>query len=250
MKALFPSLALTLCLATSFTQKKKITIFMAGDSTMSIKDKKNYPETGWGMPFEFFWDGDITVRNYAKNGRSTSSFRKEGLWDSILINMRPGDYTLIQFGHNDEVPTKKNYTTESQFKNNLTQFTKEIIAKGGKPVLITPVARRNFDSLGKITETHLIYSGIVRSVAKEQNVPLIDLDKKSQQLYQSLGNEYSKLLFLHLAPGEHPNYPGGKQDNTHFSELGARKVAQIVLSEIRSQLPELATYITRKETKE
>lgn len=250
VKALLPSLAITLCLAASFASKKKITIFMAGDSTMSVKDKKSYPETGWGMPFEFFWDDDITIRNYAKNGRSTSSFRQEGLWDSILVNIRSGDYTLIQFGHNDEVPTKKNYTTESQFKNNLSQFTRDIIAKGGKPVLITPVARRNFDELGKITETHLIYSGIVRSVAKEQNVPLIDLDKKSQQLYQSMGNEYSKLLFLYLAPGEHPNYPGGKQDDTHFSELGARKVAQLVLSEIRNHLPELAAYITKKETKE
>ncbi|MCH5600222.1 SGNH/GDSL hydrolase family protein [Niabella ginsengisoli] len=87
--------------------QKKTTIFLAGDSTISIKDVKAYPETGWGMPFIYFWDSTIEVVNLAKNGRSTSSFRKEGLWDQIMNDCKKGDYVFIQFGHNDEVPTKK-----------------------------------------------------------------------------------------------------------------------------------------------
>ncbi len=95
---------------------------MCGDSTMSIKEKKAYPETGWGMPFVYFWDSTVLIENLAKNGRSTSSFRNEGLWKKVLDGAIEGDYVFIQFGHNDEVPTKKTYTTEGEFKNNLKQY--------------------------------------------------------------------------------------------------------------------------------
>ena len=103
------------------------------------------------------------------------------------------------------------------------------------------MARRSFDSVsGKIKGTHDVYAQIIRDVAKEENVVLFDMDKLTQQLYQQMGAENSKLLFNHLKPGEHPNYPDGKEDNTHFSELGARKVAELVLVEIKKQIPELA----------
>jgi hypothetical protein len=90
--------------------------------------------------------------------------------------------------------------------------------------LLTPVARRSFDSSGHVVGTHDVYAQIVRDVAKENNVPLIDLDKEGQALYQQWGVDKSKLLFNHLAPDEHPNYPKGKEDNTHFNELGARMI--------------------------
>jgi hypothetical protein len=86
-------------------------------------------------------------------------------------------------------------------------------------------------------------------VAKETGVPFIDLDEKSRQLLQQFGEETSKLLFLQLQPGEHPNYPEGKIDNTHFSELGARKVAQIVLSEIVALRLELSDRIVKPKKK-
>ena len=101
-------LALTFIL-TAFTTpgKKKIRIFMAGDSTMAIKETKAFPETGWGMPFVHFWDSSVTVVNRAKNGRSSKSFISEGLWKSITDEMSAGDYVFIQFGHNDESVSKK-----------------------------------------------------------------------------------------------------------------------------------------------
>jgi lysophospholipase L1-like esterase len=234
---------LLLLMAFSFPDKKKIKIFIAGDSTAGIKDVKAYPETGWGMPFVYFWDSTVTVVNKAKNGRSTSSFRSEGLWKQVMDGAGEGDYIFIQFGHNDEVPTKKTYTTETEFKNNLKQYMAEARSKKAIPVLLTPMARRSFDSTGKITGTHDVYAQITRDVAKEENVVLFDMDRKTQALYQQYGVENSKLLFLQLKPGEHPNYPEGKEDNTHFSELGARLLAQIVLQEIRQQLPELSERI-------
>ena len=244
MRALFIPLFLFL-MAFAMQEKKKITIWLCGDSTMSIKDKKAYPETGWGTPFVYFWDSTVVVENLAKNGRSTSSFRNEGLWKKVLDGVAEGDYVFVQFGHNDEVPTKKTYTTETEFRNNLKQYIKEARDKKATPILLTPMARRKFDSGGKIEGTHDVYSQIVRDVAREEKVVLFDMDKITQQLYQQFGVENSKLLFLHLKPGEHPNYPDGKEDNTHFSELGARLVAQFVLQDIRKQIPELADRIIK-----
>ena len=232
-------------IAFSLPEKKKIKIFIAGDSTASIKETKAYPETGWGMPFVYFWDSTVTVINKAKNGRSTKSFRNEKLWQQILDESSEGDYVFIQFGHNDEVPTKSNATTEVEFRNNLTVFVNEAKSKKLNSILLTAVARRKFDSTGKIVGTHDVYAQIVREVAVKEKVPLIDMDKKAQELYQQMGVETSKLFFLHLKPGEHPNHPVGKEDNTHFSELGARMIAQLVLGEIKKEIPELADRIVK-----
>jgi lysophospholipase L1-like esterase len=233
MRKLFIPLVLFL-MAFAMPEKKKITIWMCGDSTMSIKEKKAYPETGWGMPFVYFWDSTVTIENLAKNGRSTSSFRNEGLWQIVLDKATEGDYVFIQFGHNDEVPTKKTYTTEAEFKNNLRQYVSEARSKKATPILLTPMARRKFDANGKIEGTHDMYSQIVRDVAKEEKV--ISFDN-------------SKLLFMQLKPSEHPNYPDGRDDNTHFNELGARLIAQLVLTEIRSQIPGLADRIVKPVVK-
>jgi lysophospholipase L1-like esterase len=221
----------------------RITIWLIGDSTMSIKEVKAYPETGWGVPFVYFWDSTVKVDNRAKNGRSTKSFRSEGLWKPVIENMREGDYVFIQFGHNDEVATKKTYTTESEFTRNLEEYILEVKNKKAIPVLLTPVARRKFDSTGHVQGTHDAYSQLMRSVAAKEKTILIDLDKKSQLLYQQFGEENSKWLFLQLKEGEHPNYPDGREDNTHFNEFGARLIAQLVLGSIREQIPVLAERI-------
>ena len=94
-----------------------------------------------------------------------------------------------------------------------------------------------------------MYSQIVRDIARDEKVILFDMDTITQQLYQQVGVENSKLLFLQLKPGEHPNYPDGKEDNTHFNELGARLVAQLVLDEIEKRIPGLADRIIKTAVK-
>jgi lysophospholipase L1-like esterase len=167
----------------------------------------------------------------------------------VLDKAAEGDYVFIQFGHNDEVPTKKTYTTEAEFKDNLKQYVTEARSKKAIPILLTPMARRKFDASGKIEGTHDVYSQIVRDVAKEEKVILFDMDKITRHLYQQFGVENSKLLFMQLKPNEHPNYPDGRDDNTHFNELGARLNAQLVLTEIRSQIPDLADRIINQVAK-
>jgi lysophospholipase L1-like esterase len=243
MKQTLISVACCALLAIAFPPKKKITLWLIGDSTMSVKASKAYPETGWGMPFVYFWDSTATVDNRAQNGRSTRSFMQENRWQPVVDNMQEGDYAFIQFGHNDEVPTKSTYTTETEFAANLARYIQDTRSKKGIPVLITPVARRKFDSTGKLEGTHELYSAIVRKVAAANNVVLIDLDKLSQQLLQEWGQDKSKYLYNHLRPGEHPNYPAGKEDNTHFNEMGARMMAELVLKSIKDQQLELADRI-------
>ena len=227
--------------------EKAITVYLVGDSTMSQKAIKAYPEAGWGMPFSFFFNPEVRVDNRAQNGRSTKSFLKEGRWSAVMDSMNAGDYVLIQFGHNDEIQTKKNATTEVEFRTNLKRFVSEARSKKALPVLITAVARRKFDASGKLEDTHTVYSEIVRQVAKETKVPLIDLDRRSQALLTAFGPEQSKFLYNHLEPGEHPNYPNGVQDDTHFNEFGARKMAQLVLAEIRALKLGLADHIVSKD---
>lgn len=241
---------LLLLTAFAIPPKKRITVWLIGDSTMSVKEVKAYPETGWGMPFAHYFDSTVKVDNRAKNGRSTKSFRAEGLWKPVVAHLKEGDYVFIQFGHNDEGKEKVGrYTTPDEFGANLAAYVAESRGRKAIPILVTPAARRKFDSTGVIQESHPIYSDVVRRVAKEQGVPLIDLDRKSQDLLQQLGAENSKWLFNHLAPQEHPNYPDGRQDDTHFNELGARKMAQLVLAEIRTLNLELADRVVKPSAK-
>lgn len=227
------------------TSPPKLKIYLIGDSTLAVKSAGAFPETGWGMPFANFFSEAVSVDNRAKNGRSTKTFLSENLWAPVASGLQKGDYVLIQFGHNDEVKTKASYTPEADFVKNLLKFVQESRAKGAFPVLITPVARRSFDDSGKVKETHEVYAALVRELAKSSGVPLIDLDLKSQDLLQQYGPEQSKLLFNHLEPGEHPNYPEGKKDDTHFNEFGARKIAQLVLSEMKKQQLGLCNYIVQ-----
>jgi lysophospholipase L1-like esterase len=235
-----------LLLSSFIPPKKKIKVWLIGDSTMANKETRAYPETGWGMPFTYFFDSTVVVDNRAKNGRSTKSFIAEGLWQPVLDNLQEGDYVFIQFGHNDEGKEKVGrYTTPEEFKENLLRYINESRSKKAIPVLITPVTRRNFDSTGRIRETHPVYADAVKEVAQQSKVSLIDLDEKSKALLQQYGPENSKILFNYLDAGEHPNYPDGRKDDTHFSELGARKMAELVLAEIRNLHLELEQRIVR-----
>ncbi len=227
-------------------QRKKIKVWMIGDSTMCIYEPARAPLTGWGMPFANFFDSSVIIENRARGGRSTRTFISENRWQPIADSLQEGDYVLIQFGHNDEAKEEKykdRYTAVPDYKTNLIRFITESRAKKAIPVLITPVTRMKFDKDGKIQETHIEYSAAVREVAKEYNTAVIDLDAKSRDLLQQFGPADSKMLFMQLDSLEHPNYPGGQKDNTHFNEYGARRIAELVLAEIKNLKLELADRI-------
>jgi lysophospholipase L1-like esterase len=247
MKKIFYSFFVLLFTAAFvFSPKKKIKVYLIGDSTMCEYEINRAPLTGWGMPFKYFFDSTVQIDNRARGGRSTRTFISENRWQPIADSLHEGDYVLMQFGHNDEAKEeryKDRYTPVADYQINLIKFITETRAKNANPVLITPVTRMRFDKEGKVVETHTEYSAAVWEVGKQTNTPVIDLDKKSRDLLQQFGPITSKLLFMQLDSLQHPNYPAGQKDNTHFTEFGARRMAELVLAEIRNLKLELADRI-------
>lgn len=195
---------------SGFVQNENPVIYLAGDSTIAEKLEEKRPETGWGEKLNLYLNENIKIDNRAKNGRSTRTFISEGRWQSIIDTVKPGDYVFIQFGHNDQSKEKiDRYTPPEDFKNNLRKFVNETRDRKAQPVLITPVVRRRFNDAGEFYDAHGEYPDLVRSVAAEMNVPLIDLHKKSEKLLKELGEENSKNLFLILEAGKYTNYPDG-----------------------------------------
>lgn len=222
-----------------------VRVHLAGDSTMSDKLPEKRPETGWGEPFAgLFRPGAAWVVNHARNGRSTRSFSDEGRWDALLDSASEGDYVLLQFGHNDASEHKPDrYTPIGQYQDNLRRFVTEAQARGLRPLLLTPIARRRFDADGILQPSHGDYPHAVRELARELDVPLIDAERISSALLQEAGASASRHDFLHLAPGTHPNYPEGLQDDTHLSPAGAARVARAVTDELRRQQHPLAALL-------
>ena len=240
--------ALLLVIAACTQTKQKPTLFLVGDSTMADKPDLEYPERGWGQLLPTFFDtSKIEIQNHAKNGRSTRSFIYESRWDTVLSRMKAGDFVVIQFAHNDDIITKsKTYSTPTEFRYNFIKYVKETLEKGATPILCTPIVRRNFiDSM--LVETHGEYPDIIRDVAKQFNVPLIDLHLESKNLLTQLGEEASKPIYLQIPPGVYKKAPNGKIDNTHFSAFGATTWSKIFTEDIKKQNLELANYLLDKE---
>lgn len=247
---------------TAFTEsEKKITVFMIGDSTMANKSiTGGKPERGWGHVLGGFFTEDIIVDNHAVNGRSSKSFIDEGRWDKVLSRIKPGDYVVIQFGHNDEKPKADRHTDPgTTFDANLERFVNESRERGAHPILMNAIVRRNFlapcDQPGHVIaadnqvegdtlyDTHGAYLDSPRNVAKRLNVPFVDANKITHDLVQGLGREESKKLYMWVEPNTVPAVPKGSVDNTHLNIYGARVVAGLLVDAMAEVVPDLAPYV-------
>ncbi|HEX9933741.1 MAG TPA: GDSL-type esterase/lipase family protein, partial [bacterium] len=246
----FASVLFFLCMGLSGGDSRKVTLYLIGDSTMEDKPLEGNPERGWGQLFPFFFDGRVNLANHAKGGRSTKSFFDEGRWKQILDLLCQGDFVFIQFGHNDEKKQDSTRYTDPQtaFRHNLERFVRETREKGASPVLLTPVMRRRFDENGTFFDTHGEYPDVVRRVAVEEGVPLIDLHRMTEKLIVGLGVEGSKRIFLWIEPGQYPACATGLKDDTHFSEYGAEQVARLAAGDIKRQKLPLKKYVRIPES--
>ena len=219
-------------------------VFMIGDSTMANKPL-DLPERGWGMALGQFLVDPAMVQNHAVNGRSTKSFIDEGRWDKVLAELKDGDFVIIQFAHNDEKKEdpKRYADPATSFRDNLRRFIRETRAKGGSPLLATPVCRRKFDAAGKLVDTHGDYPAAVRAVATGEKVPLLDLERATAKWLQATGDTASRKFFMWIEPGVHPKIPDGRKDDTHFIEAGAKAVAELAVNDIRAQKLPLAKWL-------
>ena len=258
-----------LVLLTAAMPDKTTTIFVIGDSTAANKDTTGgKQERGWAMMLQNCFDADyIVVDNHAVNGRSSKSFINEGRWDKVLEKIKPGDYVIIQFGHNDEKAQPERHTDPgSTFDYNLAKYVRETREHGGIPVLMNCVVRRNFmvkapkiaddEQLRNSTfkdgakmvegdsliDTHGLYREAPKDVARRMNCHFVDANQITHELEQGLGREASKKLHMWFLPGEEPSEPKGKQDNTHYNIHGATVVASLLADALCEEIPLLKKY--------
>lgn len=250
-----------------------ITVFMIGDSTMANKplDKENQ-ERGWGQMLPIYLEGAIKVDNHAVNGRSSKSFIDEGRWEKVREQIRPGDYVIIQFGHNDEkAKSPDRYTVPgSTFDANLKKFVNETREKGGTPILMNSIVRRNFPANGiaaaqtddrqktwkkglenypaegdTLVDTHGDYRIVPKNVAEEMGVVFVDMNTLTHELVQGLGKDSSKDLFMWMPVGKYEFAPNGRIDNTHLNVYGGIVVSRLAVNALAEEVPALKPYIRR-----
>ncbi len=223
----------------------KISIYIAGDSTACNYEAVRSPRTGWGQVLGQCFTDQVIIKNEAISGRSSKSFINEGALEKIIRQIIPGDYLLIQFGHNDEKKENPARYTEAftTFKLYLTQYIRSAQNKQAVPVLLTPIQRCQFDQNGKIMPTHGDYPKAMLDLAALEQVPVIDLTEQTRILMERVGPEKSNLFFMNLKPGEFSNYPNGSRDNTHLRQEGALEIVRLVTAGIRQVKLPLEKYI-------
>jgi lysophospholipase L1-like esterase len=237
-----------------------VRIILVGDSTVA-------PRNGWGPGFCDDVTTQVSCVNLAKNGRSSSSFRSEGLWTVVMDQLRSGSnptYVLIQFGHNDQ-PGKPGRSTDlaTEFPANLRQYVRDVKSAGGRPVLVTPLTRRSFQN-GKLKNDLVPWAEATRKLAAEENVPVLDLNTESAAAVQKMGPGEANTLAMSPPPaaviaaaasGNSPPVPkvppdaapGAMFDYTHLGAKGSALFGRIIADELVRAIPELQPYIKAKQ---
>jgi lysophospholipase L1-like esterase len=246
-------------MAFTLKSKKITTVYLIGDSTMADyannyepgKDymKTRYPVTGWGQVFQQFMASDsihkikniiktdsVFVDDRARGGRSTRTFFQEGRWRSVYTNLKKGDVVIMQFGHNDAAKEKtERYVDVEGYKEFLRLFVSQSREKGAYPIILTPVARNFPWKDDVLNDVHGEYDQAPKDVARELNVPLIDLNKDSRDFFTKKGKDFvTENYFMNFPAGRYEAYPEGQKDNTHFQTAGAKEVARLVFKGLQN----------------
>jgi len=216
-------------------------IFLAGNST--VVDQEHEPWASWGQMLPRFLKPEIVVANYAESGETLKAFRRERRLQKILSVMKPGDYLFIEFAHNDQKPGGNHVDPFTTYQEQLRFFIKSAKEKGAHTVLVTSTNRRKFDKNDKIVNTLEEYPEAMRQLAKEENIPLVDLNKMSKYLYEAMGDENSKHAFVHYPAHTYPNQDKPLADNTHFNPYGAYELAKCVVQELIDSNHPLTRYV-------
>lgn len=206
-------------------------IYLAGDST--VTDQPAEPVASWGQMLPALLTPDIAVANYAHSGETLKSFISELRLAKILSTLKPGDWLFVQFGHNDQKAQWPQTYADPQttYPAYLRVFIAEARRRGAHPVLVTSPERRNFRD-GRIVDSLGDYPEAVRRVAREEGVPLIDLNDSSRRIYEALGPDGSVALFN-----------DGGADRTHHNNAGAWLLARAVAAQIAQEIPELTDHV-------
>jgi lysophospholipase L1-like esterase len=210
------------------------TIFLLGDST--VCDQSGEPYASWGQMVTRFFKPEVGVANHAESGETYRDSIDRRRLDKILSVMKPGDYLLMQFGHNDQkqIAAGKGgpFTT---YKEEIKKHVDAVRAHGGIPVIISPMERNSFTDDGKIHPTLADYAEACRQSAKELDVAFVDLNALSIPFYESLGKDRAYLAFAGT---------GTKRDATHHDNYGAYELAKCVVLGLKTAGLPLAKFVS------
>lgn len=217
------------------------TIYLTGDST--VVDAQYEPWASWGqmLPY-FFVPNEVVIANYAESGETLKAFEDRHRIDKIWTQLKSGDYLFIQFGHNDQ---KAGNSIKSGYRKRLKEWIQKARQLGAVPVLVTSMNRRVFDENNKIVNTLDDFPDVMREIAKEENVNLIDLNAMSKTLFEAMGPGNSKKAFVYYPANAYPNQQNALADDTHFNPYGAYELAQCVVKSIVDQNLPLKKYISK-----
>lgn len=218
-----------------FKMQNNIKIYLAADSTVRNYDATEYPQAGWGQFIADYLTDEVEIKNHAVGGKSSKTFITEGLLNPILEAIQEGDYLFIQFGHNDSTKNRPERYTEAykDYKIYLQRYIDEARAKKTIPILITPVGRLHYINKEFLSDFG-DYCNAMKETAEENEVYIIDLMKKSIDYFTSIGYERAKELFMISENGT---------DCTHFTEQGAKAMAQLVCQGIKELNNGLTPYV-------
>ena len=204
------------------------TIYIAGDSTST--DQPLEPFNSWGQMLTRFFKPEIAIANHGESGESLRGFLGENRWAKLLSVIKPGDWVLIQMGHNDQKETGEGIGAFTSYKTDLKRFVADTRQHGATPVLVTSMNRMTFDAQGKITNSLGDYPEAVRQAAKEENVALIDLNAMSKLFYEAIGPADAHLAFA-------------GSDTTHHDNYGSYELAKCIVEGIRQDKLPIAKYL-------
>ena len=212
------------------------TLFLCGNST--VVDQENEPWASWGQMITRWFDDKIVVANFAESGLCASTFLGQLRLDKILSMLKPGDYVVCEFGHNDEKEKRAGDGAWYNYSHNLKIFVDRVRAKGGNIIFVTPTARRLFTANHQLGYTHGDYPEAMRTVAKREKVPYIELNGMTRTFYETLGEEGSKKALVHYPANTFAGQSKPLADNTHFNPYGAWEVAKMIVMGLKQlQLP-------------
>jgi lysophospholipase L1-like esterase len=216
------------------------TVYIAGDSTVVDQDKE--PWAAWGQILPVYFNDKIAIANEAESGETIASFVGEHRFDKIFSTIRAGDYLTMQFAHNDQKPGR-GFVPIPEYKDLLRRYIKMSRDRGAHPILVTSMNRRFFTPDGKIKPTLAGYPDAMREVAREEKVPLIDLNAMSKTLFEAMGPEGTLKAFVHYPANTFPDQNRPLADNTHFNSYGALELAKCIVQSIREQHLSLAKFL-------
>ena len=227
---------MTMVAAMGLTVHAEVKVLIAGDSTVENVNPSSGDRKGWGQVIDQSFTPEVKVINLAVGGRSTKTFIQEKRWEKLLSQTKPGDFILMQFGHNDSHGKGKPESTDANtdYQEYLRTYADDAAKAGAKLILVTPPHRRQFQKDGKITQELLVYSDAMKTVAKEKSLPVVDLYAMTGDAMQQLGDDGCRPLYC------------SDTDRTHFSSKGAEWLAKLIADDLKRQNLPLAAYCRTK----